>query len=135
MSMIQMFQRPIFRLYEQPRIRNWFYTLAFAIFVPTGLRFAMLAWEYGDWFDKPLSIISGIIIGITAVVTLLRVWQVPPRKTVAAGPATGSLDTSLTVIPSTTEILAAAKGQAAQNRRMAKEAAALGSSRGWPFSL
>jgi hypothetical protein len=126
------FQKLIFTLYEQRRVRNWFYTLAFAVFVPTGLRFAILAWKFGDWFDKPLSIFAGLIIGSTAVVTLLRLWTVPPRQTlaVAAGvaisePAAPSLNAS--------EIHEAAKWQAAHNREIARGAAALGPSSRWPL--
>ena len=33
-------QLSVFRLYERPRLRNWFYTVAFGIFVPIGYRFA-----------------------------------------------------------------------------------------------
>jgi hypothetical protein len=67
----------VFTFYEQRRLRNWFYIFAFAIFVPTRLRFARLAWEYGDWFDKPLSILAGALIRITTLVMLLRIWTVP----------------------------------------------------------
>jgi hypothetical protein len=56
--MVQLVPKLLFTLYEQRHLRNWFYTVAFAIFVPTGFRFAILAWEYGDWFDKPLSILA-----------------------------------------------------------------------------
>ena len=80
----QPFQNFIFTPHEQPRLRNWLYTTALAIFVPTGFRFAILAWEYGEWFDKPLSIFAGIFIGVSAVVTLLRIWTVPPRQTLAS---------------------------------------------------
>ena len=123
------FQRIVFAFYEQRRLRNWFYTLAFAVFVPTGLRFAILAWEYGDWFDKPLSILAGLLIGTTAVVTLLRVWTVPPRptlkvqviETVETGPS----------LPNASQMYSAARQQAAQNREIARGAAALGSTHGW----
>src|SRR5580658_6335942 len=90
--MTQPFQILVFKLYEQPRLRNWFYTFAFAIFVSTGLRFAILAWEYGDWIDKPLSIFAGLIIGISAMVTLLRVWTVPPRQTVESRARTQTVE-------------------------------------------
>jgi hypothetical protein len=124
--MIQRFRTFVFGLYEQPRIRNWFYTIAFAIFVPTGFRFATLAWEYGDWFDKPLAVIAGAFIGLTAVVTLLRVWQVEPRKTVAViAPEVPHA----TEIISRTNILKSAKWQAARNRQIARDAASLGSTR------
>ena len=129
--MVLAFEKFIFSLYEQPRLRKWFYTLAFAIFVPTGFRFATLAWEFGDWFDKPLSIIAGIVIGITALVTLLRFWKVPPRKTLNSGAAVKTESVPVPPMPGAAEILAAVKGQAAQNRRIARDAAALGSTRGW----
>jgi hypothetical protein len=32
----------VFRFYEIRELRNWFYTVAFAIFVPVGYRFAEL---------------------------------------------------------------------------------------------
>jgi hypothetical protein len=117
----------VFGLYEQPRIRNWFYTIAFAIFVPTGFRFATLAWEFGDWFDRPLAVIAGAFIGLTALVTLLRIWNVEPRKTVAAIPEEVP---QLTEVKPPMDMLAAARRQAAQNRQYARDAASLGSTRG-----
>jgi hypothetical protein len=129
--MTQSLQAFVFTLYEQRRLRNWFYTLAFAIFVPTGFRFAVLAWQYGDWFDKPLSIFAGLVIGITAVVTLLRVWTVPPRQT-AATEAEMEI-TEAVPPPIASEIHEASKRQAALNREAARGAAALGSTHGWPF--
>jgi hypothetical protein len=128
--MAQPFQQFVFELYEQRRLRNWFYTLAFAIFVPTGFRFAMLAWEFGDWFDKPLSIIAGLSIGITSLVTLLRVWAVPPVQTsrIPETPATRQVST-----PSMLAVDEAVRRQAAANREAARGARALGASHGWPF--
>jgi hypothetical protein len=120
-------QLSIFRLYERPRLRNWFYTLAFGIFVPVGYRFAALAWRYGAPIDKPLVIVAGAFIGIAAVATLLRIWHVPPRQivtgaepepVVAQKPANQVAD----------ELIAAARGRAAYNRHLAMHAAALGSS-------
>lgn len=119
----------VFRLYEQPRLRNWFYTLAFAIFVPIGYRFATLAWEYGSWIDKPLAVIAGIFIGITTVVTLMRIWHVPPRQTVA--PPVPPVEVSHEHFIGT-EIMAAARRRAAENRANALRAAALGSTIGRP---
>lgn len=132
--MSQSVQRPIFTLYEQWRIRNWSYAVAFAIFVPTGLRFAILAWKYGDWFDKPLSVIAGAVIGVIAGIMLLRVRPEPPQKTATAAAGPAIADAPAAAIPNASGLIAAARGQAAQNRRIAREAAALGSSRGWPFS-
>lgn len=126
------FHNVVFLFYEQRRLRNWFYTLAFAIFVPTGFRFATLAWEYGDWFDKPLSIFAGLLIGVITVVTLLRIWSVPPLQTIEAkaGMEPAKADAPP---PSASQIYAAARQQAAQNREVSRGAAALGSTHGWPF--
>lgn len=119
----------IFRLYEQRRFRNWFYTLAFLVFVPVGYRFAALAWQYGDWFDKPLAVVAGALIGVTAVVTLMRFWHVEPRLVVTPAPPPvpapepefhGRAD----------DFLSAARRRAAENRAMAMGAGALGSTRG-----
>jgi hypothetical protein len=119
----------VFRLYEQRRLRNWFYTVAFATFVPVGYRFATLAWRYGSWIDKPLVVIAGILIGITTVVTLMRVWHIPPRQTstpaipeatAAPHPAHSMAD----------EVMAAERRRATENRVMALDAAALGSTGG-----
>src|ERR1700735_1779231 len=52
----------------------------------------ILAWEYGDWMDKPLSILAGLIIGVTAMVTLLRVWTVPPQRTVESRARTQTIE-------------------------------------------
>ena len=130
--MAQPFQNVVFALYERRALRNWFYTLAFAIFVPTGFRFAFLAWEYGDWFDRPLSIFAGLLIGITAVVTLLRIWTVPPRQTVEANAKNAIVETAVSP-PSASHMYAAARRQASQNREIARGAAALGPPHGWPF--
>jgi hypothetical protein len=118
----------IFRLYEQRLLRNWFYTVSFAIFVPIGYRFADLAWRYGSWVDKPLAVIAGFAIGIATVVTLMRIWHVPPRQTVTpvepepvvAPPHAGSRLADV--------VIAATRARAALNRDMALHAAALGSS-------
>jgi hypothetical protein len=130
--MTQAFQVLVFKLYEQPCWRNWFYTFAFAIFVPTGLRFAILAWEYGDWIDKPLSIFAGFIIGITAIVTLLRVWTVPPRQTVEPRVRTQTVEPPI-LPPNASQIYAAARCLAARNREIARGAAALGPTRRGPL--
>ena len=121
------FRGYIFSLYERPRLRNWFYTLAFAIFVPVGLRFAMLAWEVGDWFDKPLAVIAGAFIGATAFVTLLRVWKVPPRRTVTPSGPEPKADATKTLKSS--NVYETARSLAARNRQMARDAASLGSTR------
>jgi len=130
--MIRSFRQFSFTLYEQRRLRNWFYTLAFAIFVPTGFRFAILAWEYGDWFDKPLALLAGFLIGITAVVTLLRIWAVAPQRTVDAEAGIAPEETAAPHA-SASQFYAAAKLQAAHNRQIARGASALGPAHRWPF--
>jgi len=121
-------QRLVFRLYERRLLRNWFYTIAFAIFVPIGYRFADLAWRYGAPIDKPLAVIAGVFIGIATVVTLLRIWHVPPRQVVTPAepePATAPPPPS----PRTAEeLLAAVRFRAARNRDLARNASVLGSS-------
>jgi hypothetical protein len=122
-------QRSVFRLYERRQLRNWFYTIAFAIFVPIGYRFADLAWRYGSPIDKPLAVIAGFFIGIATVVTLMRIWHVPPRQIVTlAEPAP-------VVSPKPADrladdLIAAMRGRAARNRNLAAHAGALGSSLG-----
>ena len=120
-------QLAVFRLYERPRLRNWFYTVAFGIFVPIGYRFAALAWRYGAPIDRPLAIIAGIFIGIATVVTLMRIWHVPPRRIVTrAEPETVVLQKRVNQVAD--DLMAATRGRAAYNRDLAKHAAALGSS-------
>lgn len=121
------FREYIFSLYERPQLRNWFYTLAFAIAVPVGLRFAMLAWEVGDWFDRPLAVVAGAFIGAAAFVTLLRIWKVPPRRTVTTPQAEPKVDAIRTLKSS--NVYATAQYVAARNRQMARDAASLGSTR------
>jgi hypothetical protein len=120
-------QRSVFRLYERRLLRNWFYTIAFSIFVPIGYRFADLAWRYGSPIDKPLAVIAGFFIGIATVVTLMRIWHVPPRQTVT--PA----EPELVIAPQPVnrladDLIAAMRARAARNRALAMHAAALGSS-------
>lgn len=125
MNRIQLF---VFRLYERRQLRNWFYTLAFAIFVPVGYHFADLAWRYGSWYDKPLAVIAGLLIGIATLVTLMRIWRVPPTQVVTAE------EVQPAVVPPNhsvaDEVIAAVRSRAATNRDLALHAAALGSSRG-----
>lgn len=115
----------VFRLYEQTVLRNWFYTLSFAIIVPTGCRFAIVAWQYGEWFDKPLAVLAGTLIGVTSLVTLLRVWEVPPQQTTtiqAVSHPYTHVDPEVMHINRMSE----SKRLSAMNRRIAREAAALG---------
>ncbi|HEY3841292.1 MAG TPA: hypothetical protein VGL72_32195 [Bryobacteraceae bacterium] len=121
----------VFTLYERPLLRNWFYTLAFAIFVPVGFRFAVLAWRFGGDFDRFMSIIGGLAVGITAVVTLLRIWTVAPRKTVVDPPHEQHVS-HVESVPSGAEIMAAVRGYSARNRQMARGARALGFPRRLP---
>lgn len=120
-------QLSVFRFYERPRLRNWFYTVAFSIFVPVGFRFAALAWRYGSPIDKPLAVLAGIFIGIATVVTLMRIWHVPPRQIV-------TVDEPAPVVAPEPEnhladdMIAALRDRRAHNRDLASYAAALGSS-------
>lgn len=116
----------VFRLFERRLLRDWFYTVAFIIFVPVGLRFAILAWEYGDWFDKPLSVIAGMFIGVTAMVTLLRFWNVPPQQVVTAE-APHAFAAEEPVHSHADEYIEAVRYRAASNRAIAHDAGALGS--------
>lgn len=119
----------IFRLFERRRLRDWFYTVAFVIFVPVGLRFALLAWEFGSWFDKPLAVIAGGFIGVTTVVTLLRFWHVAPRQ-VATQPAPQPVPAPKPVLSMADSLMIAAQRRAAENRALARGARALGSTMG-----
>ncbi len=119
----------VFRLFEQRRLRDWFYTVAFLIFVPVGYRFAALAWRYGSWIDKPLAVIAGAFIGITTVVTLLRFWNVPPQQVVTPA-VTAVPAASKPVNSAVDDYLAATRRRAAENRAMATGAGALGSTMG-----
>jgi hypothetical protein len=118
----------IFRLYERRLLRNWFYTVSFAIFVPIGYRFADLAWRYGSWVDKPLAVIAGFAIGIATVVTLMRIWHVPPRQTVTPAEPEPLVAAPHPVMRLADGVMAATRARAARNRDMALHAAALGSS-------
>jgi hypothetical protein len=116
----------VFRLYERRNLRNWFYTVAFAVFVPVGYRFAGLAWEYGSWYDKPLAVIAGLLIGIATVVTLLRIWHVPPKQVVTQPAPLPSVTPHNSQVAD--EMMATIRQRAALNRDLASHAAALGSS-------
>lgn len=119
----------LFQLFERRRLRDWFYTIAFLIFVPVGFRFAALAWRYGSWVDKPLAVIAGAFIGITAVVTLMRFWHVPPQQVVT--PAVLEMPPiAVRAQSSADEFLAATHRRAAENRAIAMGAGALGSTLG-----
>jgi hypothetical protein len=118
----------VFRLFERRRLRDWFYTVAFIVSVPVGLRFAILAWRYGSWVDKPLAVVAGGFIGVTAVVTLLRFWEVPPQLVASQdveAPAEVRPD-----VPHAGDLMSAARQRAAANRAMAMGAGVLGSTTG-----
>jgi hypothetical protein len=116
----------VLRLYEQCQLRNWFYTVACANFVPVGYRFATLARQYGCCVDKPLAGVSGVLIGITKVV---RVQHVPPRPTTPPDtPPTAAAPQPAHFLAN--ELMAAARRRAAENWAMARDAAALSSTTG-----
>ena len=121
----------VFSLYERPLLRNWFYTLAFAIFVPVGFRFALLAWDFGGDYDKIMAVIAGFAVGITTVVTLLRIWAVPPSQTVPVSDNVPAPHEDSPKKVDASEILAAVRANSARNRQFAQGARALGSSRGF----
>lgn len=120
----------VFRLFEQRRLRDWFYTVAFLIFVPVGYRFAALAWRYGTWVDKPLAVIAGAFIGVTTVVTLLRFWNVAPRQVVTAAVPRPQAISKAVPSSAAADYLAATRRRAAENRAMATGAGVLGSTTG-----
>jgi hypothetical protein len=127
--MLDTIRKLIFSLYEKPLLRNWFYTLAFGIFVPVGCRFAVLAWRFGGDVDRLLTLIAGFAVGITTVVTLLRIWAVPPRRTLDHDAASEPPHPSAELKPDAGEILAMMRASSARNRQIAQGARALGSSR------
>jgi hypothetical protein len=89
------------------------------------LRFALVAWEYGAWFDKPLTILGGTIIGLTSVMTVLRVWDVPPVQTMQFAAESDS-DAALHELTVAGELIADVRAQALRNRMIARDAASLG---------
>ena len=128
--MLQHIQKKVFSLYERPVLRNWFYTFAFAIFVPVGCRFAILAWRFGQPFDRLMTIVGGIAVGVTTVVTLLRIWAVPPRRTVTQYSHPEHEDIHVDIRPNAGELLQTVRGNSARSREIARSARALGSTRG-----
>jgi hypothetical protein len=130
--MFEQLRNYVFSLYERPLLRNWFYTLAFAIFVPVGFRFALLAWEFGGEYDKLMAVIAGLAVGITTLVTLLRIWAVPPSQTIPFVDEVEPHGRGAEYKIDASEILAAIKASSARNRQFAQGARALGSPRGFP---
>jgi hypothetical protein len=129
--MFERLRNYIFTLYERPLLRNWFYTLAFAISVPVGLRLAFLAWEVGGDFDRLMTVVAGLAVGITTVVTLVRIWAVPPRQTLVPAAVPKPQDHQAEYKADASEIIAAIKACSARNRLIAQGARALGSPRTW----
>lgn len=127
--MFTIIRQYVFSLYEQRMVRNWFYTLAFGVFVPVGCRFAFLAWEFGGDFDRVMTVIAGLLVGITTVVTLMRIWAVPPSRTLV--PSTLGEESGLDQDPKpdSSEIMAALRAYSARNRQLAVGARALGTPR------
>ena len=127
--MFKNIQRAIFSLYERRVLRNWFYTFAFAIFVPVGCRFAILAWRLGSPVDRLMAIVGGAAVAVTTIVTLLRIWVVPPLQTVDCNSLAGCPEPRVYPTPDAAELLQAVKESSARNREIARAARALGSPR------
>lgn len=124
--MVEFIQKYVFSLYEKRLFRNWFYTLAFGIFVPVGCRFATLAWKFGGDFDRVMTVIAGLTVGITTVVTLLRIWAVPPTKTMVCDVEKSLSTEAGDSKPDGAEITAALRAYSRRNRQIALGARALG---------
>jgi len=126
--MITTLRKQLFYLYERRLLRNWVYTLAFAIFVPVGFRFALLAWDFGNGFDRVMAVIAGLAVGFTMIMTLVRIWAVAPKQTLA--PESGSVtETSQTTGVDATELIAAVRACSIRNQQLARGARALGTPR------
>jgi hypothetical protein len=73
-----------------------------------------------------LAVIAGLLIGLATIVTLMRIWRVPPK-------ASGHADRGISGAaeppsnPVADDIVAAMRSRAAHNRDLAQYAAALGS--------
>jgi hypothetical protein len=93
--------------------------------ISIGYRFAELAWRYGSWYDKPLAVIAGLLIGLATLVTLMRIWRVPPKQVVTPIAEPGAAEPPSN--PLADDIVAAMRSRAAHNRDLAQYAAALGS--------
>jgi hypothetical protein len=127
--MLETIRTYLFSLYERRLLRNWAYTFAFAIFVPVGLRFALLAWDYGNEYDRIMAIVAGLAAGATAAITLLRIWAVPPKRTVAETPEVPAAAHVIETRIDAAQLLRAARASSLRNRQMARGARALGSPR------
>ena len=127
--MFERIRTHLFSLYEQKSLRNWAYTFAFAIFVPVGFRFALLAWDYGNEYDRVMAIVAGLAVGATAAITLLRIWAVPPKQTVVGKPEVRVAVTHVESRIDAAELIGAARACSMRNRQMAKGARALGTPR------
>jgi hypothetical protein len=127
--MLEKIRTHLFSLYEQRLLRNWAYTFAFAIFVPVGFRFSLLAWDYGNEYDRVMAIVAGLAAGATAAITLLRIWAVPPKQTVVAHPNVQAARDHVETRIDAAQLLGAARASSLRNRHMAKGARALGTPR------
>ena len=127
--MLETIQTHLFSLYEKRLLRNWAYTLAFAIVVPVGLRFALLAWDYGNRFDRVMAIVAGLTVGATAAITLLRIWAVPPKQTIVSTPNVATIAPDTHPRVDAAEIIASVRACSMRNRQMALGARALGTPR------
>ena len=120
----------IFRFWENRKARNWGLTIGFMLVVPVGARFAGFAWRYGNVADQVAVLVAGTVIGLISTVVLVRIWQVPPVKTMPG-------DDHRTVElphrpPAGPDFLAAGRlalSRSARNKNFARDAAALGPKR------
>ncbi|HUP04023.1 MAG TPA: hypothetical protein VMU19_08540 [Bryobacteraceae bacterium] len=124
----------VFRFWENRTARNWGLSIGFLLVVPVGARFASIAWKYGNLFDQIAVVVAGGVIGVMSVVVLLRVWLVPPVRTLPDGAGAGHhLEPHHLAGP---DFLAAgelARLRSARNSTLGKEAAALGPVKRAPF--
>ena len=127
--MLEKIRTHLFSLYEQRLLRNWAYTFAFAIFVPVGFRFSLLAWDYGNEYDRVMAIVAGLAAGATAAITLLRIWAVPPKQTIVSTPKVATIAQDAYTRVDAAEIIASVRACSMRNRQMALGARALGTPR------
>ena len=119
----------LFSLYERRLLRNWAYTSAFAIFVPVGFRFSFFAWDYGNHFDRVMAVIAGFAVGCTTVITLLRIWAVPPKQTILPTPPLCATPPDPNSRVDAAEFIATARARSMRNMQIARGARALGAPR------
>ncbi len=112
----------IFQVWENSKLRNWAYTLAFLLIVPVGGRFSWFAWQHGNGLDRFLVIVTGLVMGALASVTLYRFWQVLPVATSPEKPV------DFPPMSEEFDVLSDLDRSNVHNRLIARDAAALG----WP---